>query len=139
MRPVTHWIRRNWIAAVILTVIAVGTHWAVQRFHKPGQLDVVAAQAMDMSQMHPPTGVALVDLATVREGSLDDVVTYTGSVAESSGGGWVARHASTMATNTNSVEARKAAPGNSFHSACVLMDAAKIWVNRAGPIRLAIP
>lgn len=72
------------ISAIItfLTIIAVvlGTGWAVRRFHKPGQLDVVTAQAMDMSAMRPPSGAAPVALATVRRGSLDSAVTYTGSV-----------------------------------------------------------
>jgi multidrug efflux pump subunit AcrA (membrane-fusion protein) len=66
----------------LLAVIAVviGTGWAVRRFHRPGQLDVVTAQAMDMSAMRPPTGAAPVALASVRRGLLDDTVTYTGTV-----------------------------------------------------------
>ena len=47
-------------AVTLLLIIAVsgGTIWAVRRFHRPGQLDVVTAQAMDMSAMRPPTGAA---------------------------------------------------------------------------------
>ena len=63
------------IAAVLL-----GTGWAVKHYQKPGQLDVITAQAMDMSQMRPPTGAAPVALATVRYGSLAETVTYTGSI-----------------------------------------------------------
>ena len=66
----------------LLAIIAVvfGTVWAVRRYHKPGQLDVMTAQAMDMSAMRPPTGAAPVVLASVRRGTLDDAVTYTGTV-----------------------------------------------------------
>ena len=69
-------------AVTLLLIIAVsgGTIWAVRRFHRPGQLDVVTAQAMDMSAMRPPTGAAPVALASVRRGSLGGSVTYTGSV-----------------------------------------------------------
>ncbi len=69
-------------AVTLLLIIAVsgGTIWAVRRFHRPGQLDVVTAQAMDMSAMRPPTGAAPVTLASVRRGSLGGSVTYTGSV-----------------------------------------------------------
>jgi len=76
-------IQRRFVNIItLLTVIAVvvGTAWAVRRFHKPGQLDVVTAQAMDMSAMRPPTGAAPVALASVRRGTLDDTVTYTGSI-----------------------------------------------------------
>ena len=75
--------RRLWtniftLLAIVAVIIATG--WAVRRFHRPGQLDVVTAQAMDMSAMRPPTGAALVALASVRHGTLDNIVTYTGSV-----------------------------------------------------------
>lgn len=66
------------IAAII--VVAVATHWAVNRFETPGHLDLIAAQAMDMSSMHPPVGAAPVELATIKRGSLDNIVTYTGTV-----------------------------------------------------------
>lgn len=66
------------MAAVLLVVL--GTSWAVRRLHTPGQLDALSAQAMDMSQMRPPTGAAPVALASVRQGSLGDTVTYTGTV-----------------------------------------------------------
>lgn len=70
----------NIITFLVIVVVACGTVLVVRRFHKPGQLDVVTAQAMDMSAMRPPTGAAPVALASVRRGSLDDTVTYTGSV-----------------------------------------------------------
>lgn len=60
--------------------VLLGTGWAVHQFHAPGQLDVVTAQAMDMSAMRPPTGAAPVALASVRRGRLDNTTTYTGSV-----------------------------------------------------------
>src|SRR5579884_2382412 len=74
------WLWRNKISLAALTLVAIGTGWAVRHYHRPGQLDVVAAQAMDMSAMRPPTGAAPVALASVRLGSLDSSVTYTGTV-----------------------------------------------------------
>ena len=74
------WIKNGMGVAAIASV-AFGTNWAVHRFHTPGQLDVISAQAMDMSQMRPPAGAAPVALASVRQGSLADTVTYTGTVA----------------------------------------------------------
>ena len=68
------------LTLVILFAVVLGTVWAVRRFHKPGQLDVMTAQAMDMSAMRPPTGAAPVVLASVRRGTLDSAVTYTGTV-----------------------------------------------------------
>lgn len=68
------------LGLLFLVAAVLGTAWAVRRLHQPGHLDVLAAQAMDMSQMRPPVGAAPVALATVRRGSLEDTVTYTGSV-----------------------------------------------------------
>lgn len=65
---------------LVLALFAAGSSFAVQRFHKPGQLDVISAQAMDMSEMRPPSGAAPVELASVTQGSLQDSVTYTGTV-----------------------------------------------------------
>ena len=73
------WIKNGMSGAAIAAVL-LGTGWAVKRYQKPGQLDVITAQAMDMSQMRPPTGAAPVALATVRYGSLAETVTYTGSI-----------------------------------------------------------
>ncbi len=75
-----NWIK-NGIGIAAIAAVTIGTGWAVQHYHKPGQLDVLTAQAMDMSQMRPPTGSAPVALASVRLGSLADTVTYTGTVA----------------------------------------------------------
>lgn len=68
------------ITLFIVIVVVITTRWTIQHFHRPGQLDVVTAQAMDMSAMRPPTGAAPVELASVRRGSLDNIVTYTGTV-----------------------------------------------------------
>ncbi len=70
----------NTFTLFFIFMVVSGTVWAVQRFHRPGQLDVLTAQAMDMSAMRPPTGAAPVTLASVRRGSLDDTLTYTGTV-----------------------------------------------------------
>lgn len=75
-----NWIK-NGIGLLAVAAVTVGTGWAVQHYHKPGQLDVLTAQAMDMAQMRPPSGAAPVALAAVRLGSLADTVTYTGTVA----------------------------------------------------------
>lgn len=64
---------------IVVGTLAI-TDWAVNKYHKPGQLDVISAQAMDMSGMHPPVGAAPVALASVKTGSLADTVTYTGTV-----------------------------------------------------------
>jgi len=73
-------ITKNAISLLVVAIVLAGTMWAVQHFHQPGSLDVVRAQSMDMSQMRPPAGAAPVALATVRSGSLDNTITYTGSV-----------------------------------------------------------
>lgn len=73
------WIK-NGAGVIAIATVALGTGWAVQHYHKPGQLDVISAQAMEMSQMRPPTGAAPVALASVRTGALADTVTYTGTV-----------------------------------------------------------
>lgn len=65
----------------VVAVVAIATSVVVARDRKPGQLDVVTAQAMDMSSMRPPAGSAPVELATARRGSLGDTVVYTGSIA----------------------------------------------------------
>ena len=74
------WIKNSVSGAAVVAVV-LGTGWAVQHYHRPGQLDVISAQAMDMTQMRPPTGAAPVALALVRRGSLAETVTYTGTVA----------------------------------------------------------
>ena len=71
---------KNLFAIIFVVLVGFGTAWAVRRYHQPGKLDVIAAQAMDMSQLRPPTGAAPVVLADVKTGSLDDTVTYTGTV-----------------------------------------------------------
>ena len=73
------WIK-NSIGLLVIIFVIVITSGVVRRFHTPGQLDVISAQAMDMSQMRPPSGAAPVALVTVRQGSLSDAVTYTGSI-----------------------------------------------------------
>ena len=73
------WIK-NGISVAAISAVLLGTGWAVRHYQKPGQLDVITAQAMDMSQMRPPTGAAPVALATVQYGTLANTVTYTGSI-----------------------------------------------------------
>ena len=73
------WIK-NGLGVAAISAALLGTGWVVHHYHRPGQLDVLSAQAMDMSQMRPPTGAAPVALASVRLGSLANTVTYTGTV-----------------------------------------------------------
>jgi len=68
------------LGIIAVVVVALATRYGVAHYRKPGQLDVITAQAMDMSSMRPPAGVALVQLASAKTGSLGDTVTYTGSV-----------------------------------------------------------
>ncbi|HEY3333548.1 MAG TPA: efflux RND transporter periplasmic adaptor subunit [Capsulimonadaceae bacterium] len=67
-------------ALIAVAIVAAITSFMVNRYRNPGQLDVLTAQAMDMSAMRPPTGAAPVALTTVRMGSVADSVTYTGSI-----------------------------------------------------------
>lgn len=75
-----HTFIKNSLSSALVVTAALGTGWAVRHFHRPGQLDVVSAQAMDMSAMRPPTGAALVSLGQARRGTAGEVVTYTGTV-----------------------------------------------------------
>lgn len=70
----------NIITLLAIIAVIMATGWAVHRYHRPGQLDLLTAQAMDMSGMRPPVGAAPVALMSVRRGSLADTVTYTGTV-----------------------------------------------------------
>jgi len=72
---------KNAVSGAVVVAVAIGTGWAVHHYRRPGQLDVISAQAMDMTQMRPPTGAAPVALAPVQRGAVADAVTYTGTVA----------------------------------------------------------
>ena len=75
------WLQHNKFSLLLLGLAALGTAWAVTALHKPGQLDVVTAQAMDMSAMRPPAGALPVTLARAVRGAAGTSVTYTGTVA----------------------------------------------------------
>ena len=74
------WLWKNKFGFLVIALVTATTLFLVNRFRKPGQLDVMEAQAMDMSQMRPPAGAIPVDLAAVRQSSLSNTVTYTGSI-----------------------------------------------------------
>jgi multidrug efflux pump subunit AcrA (membrane-fusion protein) len=74
------WFARYGVGVLLVAGTAALTAGAVRRYHRPGQLDVISAQAMDMSQMRPPAGAAPVQIAALRRGALNDTVTYTGTV-----------------------------------------------------------
>jgi multidrug efflux pump subunit AcrA (membrane-fusion protein) len=76
----SNWLARYGVGLLLVVGVAALTFGAVHRYHRPGQLDVISAQAMDMSQMRPPTGAAPVQLAILRRGALGDTVTYTGTI-----------------------------------------------------------
>jgi multidrug efflux pump subunit AcrA (membrane-fusion protein) len=73
-------ILKSSIALVAALIVIVAVVLIVHRYRNPQQMDVIAAQSMDMSSMRAPVGSALVDLASVRIGSVDSVVTYSGTV-----------------------------------------------------------
>ncbi|MDR3708227.1 MAG: efflux RND transporter periplasmic adaptor subunit [Capsulimonadaceae bacterium] len=73
-------IVRNVVILVLTVAVIVTVSIVVHKFKRPGQMDVVAAQSMDMSSLKPPTGVAHVELWPVRKEALSSVVTYTGTV-----------------------------------------------------------
>jgi multidrug efflux pump subunit AcrA (membrane-fusion protein) len=75
-----NWLLHNKIALAATAFVLIATGLVVSRVRIPGHLDVITAQAMDMSQMRPPTGAAVVGLASARTGSVSDTVTYTGTV-----------------------------------------------------------
>lgn len=74
------WLLVNKFVLLITAVVISATAFVVAHVHIPGHIDVVAAQAMDMSQMRPPTGAAIVQLGRVRKGAISDTVTYTGTI-----------------------------------------------------------
>ena len=76
-----HHDRKAILAAAILLVGAwlLARH-AVKTWRRPGQMDVIEAQAMDMTAMKPPIGVVPVQVEQVAYGDFDSTVTYTGSV-----------------------------------------------------------
>jgi multidrug efflux pump subunit AcrA (membrane-fusion protein) len=74
------WLSKNKLSLAVTTIVIVAVGVFVNRVRIPGHVDVITAQAMDMSQMHPPSGTALVKFATVQTGTISDTVTYTGTV-----------------------------------------------------------
>ncbi len=73
--------RRTFVAGALLLVLALFLARAVTRtFRRPGQMDVIEAQAMDMTIMKPPVGVVPVAVETVEPRDFSAAVSYTGSV-----------------------------------------------------------
>lgn len=64
---VLSWIAKQKMAWLALFVTWVATRQAVRWLQRPGHLDVIAAQAMDMSDVRPPKGAAPVELEAVRK------------------------------------------------------------------------
>lgn len=61
-----HWFWKHKLGFAALIAITIIVELAVSHLHTPGQLDPITAQAMDMSDIQPPTGAALVELASIR-------------------------------------------------------------------------
>jgi multidrug efflux pump subunit AcrA (membrane-fusion protein) len=74
-------INSYYIGIAVLLGTGLLTTWAVNKFQKPGHLDVITAQSMDMSSMRPPLGASPVTLATAYTGKLPNDIVYTGSIA----------------------------------------------------------
>jgi len=76
-----HHERKAVLAAAVLLIGAwlVARH-AVSTWRRPGQMDVIEAQAMDMAAMKPPIGVVPVQVEQAGFGEFGATVTYTGSV-----------------------------------------------------------
>jgi len=70
---------------LILVLTIVATFVTVNRYHKVGQLDVVTAQAMDMSQMRPPIGPATVEWKDARLADLAPTASFPATIRESTG------------------------------------------------------
>ncbi len=74
------WLNSNKITLALTLLVIFSTIIFVRMVQIPGHVDVITAQAMDMSQMRPPTGTAEVTFATVRTGTISDTVSYTGTI-----------------------------------------------------------
>ena len=75
------WLRKNFWGIAVLTAITVVTVLVVRHYRKPGAMTIIEAQAMDMSQMRPPVGVAPVAVETVECRDFTASVVYTGTVS----------------------------------------------------------
>jgi len=67
----------GWLA--FLALVIAGAVWAVSNLRRPGSMTPLAAQGMAMSTP-PPPGTAAVTLATVKRGTIESTVRYTGQV-----------------------------------------------------------
>jgi hypothetical protein len=61
VRPL-RWIWRHRIGLLAIPLVALLTNRAVARWQCPGHLDLLESQAMDMSDIRPPVGLAPVQL-----------------------------------------------------------------------------
>jgi RND family efflux transporter MFP subunit len=62
---------------LLVALMTAGAVYAVRTYRRPGSMTPIEAQAMEMSTPAPP-GTAPVELATVRRGTVESTVRYTG-------------------------------------------------------------
>ncbi|HLJ57172.1 MAG TPA: efflux RND transporter periplasmic adaptor subunit [Chthonomonadaceae bacterium] len=70
---------RLWASMLLVAGALIGSHWAVERFTKPGHMSVLEAQAADMTGMRPPVGAVPVSIVIARRRRIESTVRYTGS------------------------------------------------------------
>ena len=80
LNSVIGWLKTNFWGVVTLVVFTIGSLVAVEIFKKPGQMNPIEANVMDMSAMVPPRGAVPVGIEVAEERKIEGVVTYTGSV-----------------------------------------------------------
>ena len=83
------------LSIFLVLAVIVASRVAISRLRPPGSMTPVEAQAMEMELPAPPNP-APVEMATVREGSLESTVRYSGqavgyseTVAAARGAGWI--------------------------------------------------
>lgn len=72
--------RKHIVALAVILGSALLAQWTVNRYRRPGQMTVIEAQAMDMSNVKAPVGSHPVATEVVHAASFRSTVTYTGTV-----------------------------------------------------------
>ena len=75
------WLRKNFWGMAILAAVTIATVLVVRHYRQSGRMTILEAQAMDMSRMKPPVGVAPVAVETVEPQDFTASVTYTGTIS----------------------------------------------------------
>lgn len=80
INSVIEWLKKNIWGVVTLVIVTIASLIAVEIFKKPGQMNPIEANVMDMSSMVPPRGAVPVGIELAEENKIEGSVTYTGSV-----------------------------------------------------------